>query len=962
MPKKILLIDGHALVYRSFYAFINNPLRTSDGKNISGVYGFFNTLFSLITSYKPDGVGVAFDSPWPTHRHKVYPEYKAKREAAPEELHEQIPQIDEILQAMGIPIFREQGQEADDLLGSLAKSQRSKGNRVLIYTGDKDLLQLVEDGVSILRPGFKGALRLYDADTVYEVLGVRPDQVIDYLAMMGDTSDNVPGIPGVGKKTAAKYLEQFDTLENLYAHRESLTPKKREQLENGWELGLLSKNLVSLVLDLSVEEDFSTPVDYGAGLPYFEALQSRSLIKQVKRVGAIDGEGISLGGSTGTAGVAEESGSSTSTRVAGTDGGPIQKAATSKQDTKQDAPASNSTVKPFQPEKGVWVESIEELSRVVDELSSKPWILIDFLVDGENPMTADIVGFSLASDSCPGLFAPIHSDNPMELSLFTEGGEQSVEGTTLEEQGLSLKEVQPLLSKLLSHSGISLVGHNLSLQLKICKRLGVDAPKLQFDTTVAAWILGGVDQYAIEDLVEYYLHYMDGPTYKEIRKKAPLRECPIGDIADYMAIRSGGGVELYKLFSQKLRTSGMEAIFFDLEMPIVSILGEMEYRGIYLDPVILGEETSRLREELESIQAEIYRLCGKEFNLNSTKQLQEVLFEDRGLKPLKKTKTGYSTDTTVLEALALEDPVAHYMVRYRVISKLLSTYLEALPELRVPETGRIHTTFVQTGTVTGRLSSRNPNLQNIPIRTEEGRGVRKGFVAGKGNLLISADYAQIELALLAHLSKDTTLQQSFQQGVDIHAATGGLIFGLPPEKVSPEQRRIAKTINFGVMYGMSPFRLSRELGIPMSDAKTFITAYFAQYAGVREFFETTLGEVMDSGFVETLRGRHRSIMGLDSTNNNQRSAAERIAINTRIQGSAADVVKEAMIQLDRWIQDGANRPQMLLQVHDELLFEAPEKLAHKHAEQIKKIMEDAVSLSVPLRVSVEVGKSWGEFH
>ncbi len=898
----ILLIDGHALIYRSYYAFINHPLTSPQGDNISAIYGFFSTMFSLLESEKPDYLVTVFDAKGPTFRHEKYPDYKATRKPAPEDLHQQVNQVIEILTAMDIPMFQQVGYEADDIIGTIAKRESAKGNRVRILSGDKDLMQLVDRNIHMLRPQAKGPGNiLFDPAKVEENMGVRPDQIIDYLSLVGDSSDNVPGVTGVGAKGASQYLQKYGTLENLYEHREDLTPKQREKLELGWESAQFSKFLVTLVTDMDMDFDISAKPNFSAGIPFFKEIESKRLITLSETWGSAQGSEVV---------------------------------------SSNEPRELNFTL----------VTTSKKLEKAVSALMSSSHIVVDSLLDGNNSMESDLIALSLTTGVSDGVIIPLQRE--LDNLLLDEGFHVW--------QGLPISSVMEALKPLFHNPRIQFICHNFSEQRKSLLRIGIDPPKVDFDTMIAGWLLGDAQGFSIDDLMSQYLQE-ERDSLATVTEKKPLREVSVESVKEYVAHQGSVLFELYTIFSTKIKQQGMEDIFFTLEMPVVPILSDMEYRGIYVDKAILQEEGEQLRNEVSSLEQEIYRLCGKEFNLNSTQQLQEVLFEERGLPKGKKTKTGYSTDTTVLEALAPLDPVPRYMLRFRVVSKLLSTYVEALPNLVNPKTGRLHTTFVQTGTATGRLSSRNPNLQNIPIRTDEGRAVRRAFVASPGKVFISADYAQIELVLLAHLSEDPNLIGAFTRGDDVHATTGSLIFGIPSEEITSEQRRIAKTINFGIMYGMSPFRLSRELGITLVAAKEFITAYFREYDRVKTFFDDTLSEAIDRGFVETLRGRRRSVRGLDSSNGNLRKGAERSAINTRIQGSAADVVKEAMLQIDRWAETSGG-VDLLLQVHDELLFEVDENLSESYAQTIQSIMERAVPLSLPLRVSVEIGRSWGDFH
>ena len=792
----LFVIDGYGQIYRSYYAFLSNPLRDKDGNNISAVFGFFNTLISLIRQYKPDYLAVALDSKGNTFRHDLFPLYKANRDKTPQDLHDQIPVIKDILEKAGIKHFAITGMEADDIIATLAGNFSKHNVHTVMVTGDKDLLQLVNGSTSALRPPRKGEHEwgYCTEEGVKNLFGVQPSQIVDYLTILGDSSDNVPGIPGIGEKGAVNLLSEWGSLDNAYQNIESIKGSLKAKLENGKEGVELSRTLIRLKDDLfSVNEDDMESylvgnISWDNAVTAFAQLGSDRLIS-----------------------------------------------------------AASKMLKP-----GTDIKALKEKAAVPAKVQKT-----------EEPER----GTKLPSDCVAGY----------DMRQKPEG-----------------------------------------------KRL--------FDVMIAAWMLdSNAGHYELDGLLEKY------------------NASNVEELADI-------------LYSKLVRLS-LDGLFFDMEMPLLLILRKMENEGIMIDKSVLSSYAEELKEKCDSTEKEVYAYCGHPFNLNSPKQLQEVLFVERDLPTGKKTHSGFSTDSEVLEELAAttKDPVPGLILQYRALSKLLNTYVLTLP-LLADSQNRIHTTFLQTGTSTGRLSSKNPNLQNIPIRTEEGRRIRSAFTATGGNILLSADYAQIELAVLAHLSQDPELCKAFAEGSDVHRETAALIFNQFPDFVTPAQRRIAKTINFGVIYGMSAFRLARDLGISRTDAQNFIKTYFERYKGVTSFIETTLEKARTEGFVSTMGGHIRKIAEINSSNKVVRQAAERMAVNSVIQGSAAEIVKLAMISIDAELSKQNMKSKLILQVHDEVILEVPEDELEKASALVKECMINAVRLSIPLRVSIESGRTWGEMH
>jgi DNA polymerase-1 len=923
-PAPVLyIIDGYGLIYRSYFAFINRPLRDMEGNNVSAFFGFFNTLLMLIRDYKPDYLVVAMDTAAPTFRHILYPQYKANRDKAPEDLHAQVPLIKEVLDMVDIPQIGMDGWEADDVIASLIKSASAQGVTSVMFTGDKDLLQLVGPHTRALRPPKKGEkdYRFFGEQEVVEEFGIRADQVVDYLALIGDSSDNVPGVAGIGPKGAVKLLQDYQTLEGIYAHLDECSKAVAERLASSKEMAFLSQTLVRLKTDAIDVVSFDTDrfkldsVDWEKAIPLFEKANAKSLVNAAKASG---------------------SDISRSNRVSTIPAIPpavildIQSTGT-KVDWSR---------------KGTYhaVVNLEELRGLLDEMADGGIMALDFETTGVDDMIARPVGFSFTNRPFEAWYVPLIADGK----------------PVLPEQ-----EVKELLKNHIIQRKVALVGQNIKYDYKIMVRWGLEGAVPAYDTMVAAWVLDAASGiYNMDYLAEKHL---DG--YKTIHftdvvaeKDGQFSDVPLEEAVAYAAEDADITWRLYLVFKEALRLRKMEHLFSELEMPLVKILADMELAGVRLDPSKLTDFDAEVVVRIAGIEKEIYAAVGHEFNINSTKQLQEVLFVERNLPTGKKNKTGFSTATETLEQLSAIDVVPRLILQNRGLVKLKNTYIDSLPTMVNPETGRIHTSYGQTGTATGRLSSRNPNLQNIPIRSDDGRRIREAFIPDAGKLFLSADYSQIELVVLAHMADDPGLKSAFQKGEDIHSHTAGIIFNVHPQLVAPEQRRIAKTINFGVMYGMSAFRLSNELQIPQRQAKAFIEDYFARFSGVQAFMQRIREQAELTGKVATLLGREREVPEIKSSNKMEKSGGERVVVNTVIQGTAADIMKMAMLRVVRRMEKDGYRSRLLLQVHDELIFEVPEQEITNMQLLVREEMEHAVELSIPLRVSMEVGRSWGDLH
>ncbi len=973
----LYVLDGYSVIYRSYFAFMRNPLRNPRGENSSAVFGFVRTLLSLFKEYNPRRFAVIMDSKTPTFRHEKYAEYKANRDATPDDLHAQIPVIESILEALGVPMVRVEGYEADDVMATLAQICREAGRPCRVISGDKDLLQLVKDPVRVLRPGRDGIEEL-DRDGVYRDWGVWPEQILDYLSLIGDSSDNVPGVKGIGAKTAVKLLQEFGTLQEIYQHLEEISSKsQRTKLDEGRESAWLSRDLITLAYDAPVpdiDEDYRLPeLNYAAAAPL---LLEQGMKAQVKEMGLDPGQFDAVGGAGAPGEGAGEPGGSAGTGAdvgTGPSGGARSAGSPSSGDTASSAAATgtSSEITPGTPPREMaaavlsaeerqslaaageyeLVDTLEKLDSWIEAVRREKTFAFDCETTGLNAIDADPVGFSLAVATGAGCY----------IALRGPEGQVLPEDATRER-----------LRSILTDDSLRMVGQNLKYDWKVLAKWGIEITNVAFDTMIAAWLIDTTaNGYSMDKLAEDYLSYQtthfadlfpDAPKGAGKKVEASFAEVPLEDAAHYAAEDADVTLRLYTVLNPLLDQRDVRTIFEELEMPLVPLLARMEMEGIGLDVEELTAYSAELGEQIEAITAEIYELVGHEFNIGSTQQLQKVLFEERKLQPVKKTKTGYSTDNSVMQELAREDPVPEKVLRYRMLSKLRSTYVDALPKLVNERTGRIHTSLNQTGTATGRLSSNDPNLQNIPIRDEEGRRIRSSFVPAGGKHFVSADYSQIELVILAHLSGDEALSAAFREGEDVHRRTASLIFGMDAAEISSEQRRIAKTINFGVMYGMSAFRLSNELGIPRKEAEAFITAYFGTYSGIRRFIDDTVARAEEAGEVRTLLGRPRPLPDINSRNRTVKAGVERVAVNTPIQGSGADIVKRAMLAVNRRLAREQLQSRLILQVHDELILECPQDEVDRVKSLVMEEMSTAVELSVPLRVSVETGERWGDMH
>ena len=919
-PKKaprLFLIDAYALIYRAFFAFINRPLTNSRGENTSAPFGFANFLISIRENHQPDYLAVVFDK-GTSQREEMYPEYKATREKMPDELEASLPRIFEMVEGFHDSAVMVEGYEADDVIGTMAVKARDAGLEAVIVSGDKDLYQLVGPGIHLLNPGRGGPTGVeaewVDETNAHEKFGIPPERIADYLALVGDSSDNVPGATGVGPKTAVKLLDEFGDLDTALSRASEISGKRaREALTGEAEQIRLSRKLVTVQTDVPVDLDL-------------EALKVREPDRERLRQLFVDLDFRRL---------------TEKFTDAREEGAPVRK-----------GEPDEALALDYRLVTGA--EEVEELARRIREAG---FVSVDTETTSREATRADLVGISISLRPGEAFYLPLGHRRSGELGL-DDGGE----GAPANLPPLSSPEMAPLVD-ILQDPTVEKVGQNLKYDLLVLERAGVHLRGAAFDTMLASYVLDpnrrghGLDALAVTLLGHKMI------SYEEVAGKGKAQlsfaEVPLERAREYACEDADYTLRLKDLFQPQLQEQKLEKLFRELEMPLVPVLARMEANGIKIDVPFFREVNQRLEGDLEALREDILGLAGVDFNLNSTQQLREILFEKLELPVIKKTKTGPSTDASVLEELAaMGHDLPVQLLAYRSLEKLRSTYVDALPRMVNPETGRIHTSFNQTVAATGRLSSSDPNLQNIPIRTELGREIRKGFIPEEGWVFFGADYSQIELRILAHFSGDEAFVKAFREGIDVHKQTASVIFGVPLEEVTPEMRSRAKTINFATLYGQGEFSLGRQLGISREEAREFIQEYFQRFSGVRAFLDEQVDLARDRGYVETLSGRRRYVPEMHARNWNVRQFGERVAQNTPIQGTAADLIKEAMIRVQRTLDARFPQSRMLLQVHDELLLEIPQDQVEEVGAVVVEEMEGAVALSVALAVDHGVGKSW----
>ena len=924
---KLFLIDAYALIYRSYYAFLKNPRINSKGMNTSAIFGFINSLEDVLKRENPTHIAVAFDPKGPTFRHEAYELYKAQREETPEVIRQSVPIIKDIIEAYNIPILEVPRFEADDVIGTISKQAEKEGFDVFMMTPDKDYGQLVSDHIFMYRPKFGGD---------YEIMGVKEvlnkysltsvNQVIDLLGLMGDSSDNIPGCPGVGEKTAQKLLEEYGSIEKLLENTDKLKGALQKRVTENVEQIRFSKFLATIKTDVPIQFDAVKCVrekpNEARLTEIYTELEFRTFINKLTT----------------------EEKKPAPAKVAK---GPVQGSLFDIFAPEEPSVPKYSTLADLKSIAHTYhlVDNEEKRENLGRFLLSQEFFAFDTETDGIDPLTAGLVGMSFAVKENEAWYIPVPADT--------------------EEAAKVIAHFSPALQNPQSLK----IGQNIKFDILVLRKYGVRVAGPLFDTMIAHYLLNPELRHGMDYLADTYLKYKTIPIEKLIGPKGKnqlsMRDVPIAQIAEYAAEDADVTLKLKNYFAPELKKEGLESLFFDIEMPLIYVLAEMEETGVKLDTVALKQSSDVLTGELNKLEKEIHELAGVKFNINSTKQVGEILFERLKIEEkAKKTKTGsYSTSEDILEKMRSKHPIVGKLLEYRGLKKLLSTYIDALPELIRPETGKVHTSFNQTVTSTGRLSSTNPNLQNIPIRDDLGREIRKAFIPDNEDcIFFSADYSQIELRIMAHLSKDEHMIEAFRSGADIHAATAAKIYGIPVEEVTSDMRRKAKTANFGIIYGISVFGLAERLNIPRAESKELIDGYFKSYPGIRDYMDESIEVARDKGYVETIYKRKRFLPDIKSHNAIVRGYAERNAINAPIQGSAADIIKVAMVAIFKRFEAEGLKSKMILQVHDELNFNVLKEEQEKVKQIVLEEMEGAIKLEVPLIADCGEGANWLEAH
>ncbi len=915
--KTFVIVDAMAMAYRAYFAFINRPLTTQSGEPTSAVYGFVNQLLKVLEDHKPDFIAVATDSKEKTFRHEMYKEYKATREAMPEDMIPQIGRIKEIVELMNIPLYIKPGYEADDIIGTAVRLAEKKGMISYAVTPDKDYMQLVTDKTIIAKPG-RGSdeVVFYDVKKVKEEYGFEPKLMIDYLAIIGDSSDNIPGVRGIGPKGALPLLQEFGSLESIYKNLGKIDkPGILKKLEESKENAFLSKELATINCSVPMDFDFEKAKFEN---PQFDKLRDLFIELEFKNL---------------------------YTRLLKLyDGGSKQK-----EIAKEELFSANTFDK--SKSKYEMITSKKEAEKLAEKLSKSSLIVFDTETDSLDPFELNILGASFSTKSEEGYFIAIDPGS----KIFSDGKKR-----------LPIDDFKKIFKPFFENKKIKKVCQNGKFDISVLRGLGIMVENFYFDTMVASYIIDPDQKHGMDELSQKYLSYKPIPLSSLIGEKkdaSKLYDIELEKLSDYAAEDADITFQLYEILSKEIKKEKLEKVSYDVDFPLIPVLEDMEYEGVKIDKLVLDSFSKELKKLIAGYTKKIHKTAGEEFNISSPKQLQVILFDKLGLASGRKTKTGFSTDARALENLRGEHEIIETILDYRQATKLKSTYADSLPNLINPKTGRVHTDFNQTIAATGRLSSINPNLQNIPIRTEMGREIRKAFVPrDKNHLLISADYSQIELRLLAAICKDKALMKAFKSGEDIHRSTASLVFMVDPKDVTSDMRRKAKEVNFGILYGIGPFGLKTRLGIPQSHAKEIIELYFKTFKNVRNYMDDSVKKAQAKGYSETLIGRRRFLKNINSNNRVVRQFEERVAINMPIQGTAADMIKLAMIKIHNELKKQRTKTKMVLQVHDELVFDAHKDEVDDLRPMIKEIMETAMPVDVPIVVDTGVGDNWLDAH
>jgi len=916
--KTFVIVDAMAMAYKAYFAFISRPLKTSKGEPTSAVYGFINQLLKVLEDHKPDYIAVATDSKEKTFRHERYKDYKATREEMPDDMIPQIGRIKEIVELMNIPLYIKPGYEADDIIGTAVKLASKKGMMSYAITPDKDYMQLVTDKVIVAKPG-RGSdeVVFFDPKKVKEEYGFEPKQMIDYLALIGDSSDNIPGVRGIGPKTALPLIQEFGSIENLYKNIDKIDKAgTKKKLEENKENAFLSKELATIYCEVPMEFDFEKAKfekpDFDKLRDIFIELEFKNLFTRLLKVYNENGE--------------------------------------KKEITEEEISTTTSTFDKTK-SKYVLITSKQEAKKLADQLNKVSLFVFDTETDSLNPFELHIVGASFATKAGEGFFIAIDPGS----KIFSDGKER-----------LAVDDFVKIFKPVFENKKIKKVCQNGKYDISVLRSIGIKVENFFFDTMVASYIIDPDQKHGMDDLSEKYLNYTPIPLSQLIgEKKDPTKiyDVDINQLSDYAAEDADITYQLYEILSKEIKKEKLEKVAFEVDFPLVPVLEDMEYEGVKIDKKSLESFSKELQKLISDYTKKIYKAAGEEFNISSPKQLQVILFEKLGLSSGRKTKTGFSTDARSLENLRGEHEIIESILDYRQVTKLKSTYTDSLPNLINPKTGRVHTDFNQTIAATGRLSSMNPNLQNIPIRTEMGKEIRRSFVPrDKNYVLLSADYSQIELRFLAEICKDEALINAFKHDEDIHRSTAALVFMVDPKDVTDDMRRKAKEVNYGILYGIGPFGLKTRLGISQAHAKEIIETYFGTFKNVKKYMDDSVKKAQEKGYAETLLGRRRYLRNINSNNRVVRQFEERVAINMPIQGTSADMIKIAMINIFNELNKRKAKTKMVLQVHDELLFDAHKDEVDELRPVIKKLMETAIPLKVPIVVDTGVGDNWLDAH
>ena len=922
--KNLFLLDAYALIYRGYYAFIKNPRINSKGTDTSAILGFMNSLFEIIRTQNPDYLAVAFDKGGSVTRSEMFEEYKSNRDKTPEPILVAIPYIKEILEGMKIPILEKEGFEADDIIGTVAKDAEENNFKVYMVTPDKDFAQLVSHNIFLCKPARMGnSMEIWGVDEVKDKFEVEsPDQVIDYLGMMGDSVDNIPGLPGVGDKTAKKFIKQYGSLENLLQNAHEVTGKLGEKIIENKELGVLSKKLAKIILDVPIDynlDEFKlSDPDKEIVLKVFDELEFRRIKETFFKIFGTNSNQL------------EEKGAEVVQ-------GDLFSETYNLESNKDSLNGSKSIYQR--------IESFEELKLLVEKMMKQEIVAFDTETEGLNALETDIVGISFSWQKGIGYYLPIKNNKSVHEKSFE------------------------ILKPFFESTEIIKVGHNIKFDIQVLHKYNVKVSSPIYDTMVAHYLINPDMRHNLDTLSESYLNYspisIESLIGKKGKNQISMRDVSIDKITDYASEDADITLQLKSIFDKEIEVNNLSKIFYDIEIPMINVLSEMETEGIKIDTSYLEKLDKEFEEDLEKLKKEIFKKSGEEFNLNSPKQLGEILFDKLKLvsKP-KKTKTGqYSTSEEVLSSLANDHKIIEDILEWRSLDKLQNTYVKSLPNEVSSLTNRVHSSFNQTVTTTGRLSSNNPNLQNIPIRTANGQKIRRAFIPrGSDYILMAADYSQIELRVIASMSNEKNMIDAFVNNQDIHTMTASKIYNVDPENVTREQRGNAKTVNFGIIYGVSAFGLSQQTDLNRSESKVMIDNYFLNYPGLKKYMSDQIDFARNNGYVETIMGRRRYLQNINSQNNMLRSSSERNAINAPIQGSAADIIKIAMININSELKKQSLKSKMLLQVHDELVFDVHKSEKDQIKDIVKTTMESAVKLKVPLKIDLEFGKNWLEAH